>query len=481
MIRKPCYTKVFFLSLAFVFICIHSVANPGISTSDTSDSENLTHRIASVILIGNKLTRDHIIYRELTFRIGDTLKMDEGTVLFKRSEENLLNTSLFNSVKITWITDTLDQSINVYIIMTERWYVFPLPIFEIAERNFNVWWETKDFSRVVYGGVLYWNNFRGRNESLAATLRLGYTQRVSLFYEIPFIDKKQKAGLTFGFAYSRNRQSSFATQNDKVQYFKDEKEYAKRETGLSVAYVFRPDLYETHGIEANFRSAEVLDTILKLNPEYFAGKKSSQQYFSFRYFYKLDHRDLVVYPLRGYYFDVEFVKNGIRLLNDDINLMYVSSRYRQFWDIGRNFYFSSGLSGKYSSNEFQPYYNTRALGYGREYLRGYEFYVLDGQRYALLKTNLKYALLKTRELKADFIPLPKFNVIPYAFYLNLYFDAGYVKDTQFQQMNNLVNKWQYSGGIGIDFVTYYDMVFRLEHSLNKLGESGFFLHFTAPI
>ena len=106
---------------------------------------------------------------------------------------------------------------------------------------------------------------------------------------------------------------------------------------------------------------------------------------------------------------------------------------------------------------------------------------MDGEHYALLKANLKYTLLKKHELYAPFVPLNKFATVPYAFYLNLFSDAGYVKDSQFSANNKLNNSWQYSYGMGIDFVTYYDMIFRFEYSINKLGESGFFLHFTSPL
>ena len=80
-----------------------------------------------------------------------------------------------------------------------------------------------------------------------------------------------------------------------------------------------------------------------------------------------------------------------------------------------------------------------------------------------------------------FVPSPKFSTVPYAFYLNAYFDEAYVHDDQFKQLNFLSNAWESGYGAGIDFVTYYDMVFRFEYSFNKLGESGFFIHFTAPI
>ncbi len=468
-----------FVFISFAANDMHAQFSGASKTMDSTLSDTSSMRIASITLIGNKLTKDHIIYRELTFRIGDSIPMKDLEAVFRRSEENLLNTSLFNSARITRLQN--GNEIDVYIIFTERWYIFPLPIFEIAERNFNVWWKSKDFSRVVYGGVLTWNNFRGRKEEIGATIRLGYTQRISFFYKIPFINKKQRSGLNFGFAYARNHQTGFATINDELSNYKNEEKYARAETGASISYTHRADLYETHLLEGAFRYAEVLDTVVHLNNDYFAEGKTNTKYFSLRYVFKSDHRDIVNYPLKGNYFDVELSKVGLPFLNDKVNIYSITSRYKKYWTLPYGFYFSSGITAKVSGNEFQPYYNTKALGYSTEYLRGYESYVIDGQGFGLLKTNLKYKLLGERVVRADFIPLSKFNVIPFAFYLNLYGDAGYVKDKQFSKFNSLVNTWLYSGGAGLDFVTYYDLVFRFEFSVNKLGESGFFLHFTAPI
>jgi len=161
------------------------------TTNTTVDSASVLLITDQIVLIGNKITKPRIIYRELTFKAGDTISLKDISLRIKRSEENLHNTSLFNSVKITWLQEK--NKVNFYILVTERWYVFPLPIFEIAERNFNVWWETKDFSRVIYGGTLNWYNFRGRNEVLAVTARLGYTQRLSFYYSLPALTKGQKS------------------------------------------------------------------------------------------------------------------------------------------------------------------------------------------------------------------------------------------------------------------------------------------------
>jgi len=47
--------------------------------------------------------------------------------------------------------------------------------------------------------------------------------------------------------------------------------------------------------------------------------------------------------------------------------------------------------------------------------------------------------------------------------------------------NPLNGKFLAGAGLGVDFVTYYDKVFRVEYTLNAEGESGFFLHFMAAI
>ena len=78
--------------------------------------------------------------------------------------------------------------------------------------------------------------------------------------------------------------------------------------------------------------------------------------------------------------------------------------------------------------------------------------------------------------------LHQFNRIPVEVYSNLFFDAGYVSDRSgiYKNYNNtLISKMMYSYGIGIDFVTYYDKVCRLDYSLNALGESGLFIHWKA--
>jgi hypothetical protein len=40
----------------------------------------------------------------------------------------------------------------------------------------------------------------------------------------------------------------------------------------------------------------------------------------------------------------------------------------------------------------------------------------------------------------------------------------------------LTNRFLYTGGFGIDVLTIYDWVIRLEYSFNQLNERAFFFH-----
>jgi hypothetical protein len=287
--------------------------------------------------------------------------------------------------------------------------------------------------------------------------------------------------LNFAFAFARNHETSYASYSNDLIYYKDEEKFTRKDVSGSVQYTYRKGLYKTHVLEAGYRHGEVADTVVGLNHDFFSKGKTEEKYFSLRYIYKIEHRDLVAYPLHGSYFDAEAAQVGFPAFNDDVSFSYVTSTYKRYWQLGRKFYFASSLTGKLSDAKPQPFYNIGGLGFGNNFLRGYEYYVILGKKYALLKTNFKFELLPTHTIHASFIPLQKFATIPYAFYINVYGDGGYVEDHQYSRFNSLTNSFQYSFGGGIDFVTYYDLVFRVEYSINKFGESGIFLHFSAPI
>ena len=86
-------------------------------------------------------------------------------------------------------------------------------------------------------------------------------------------------------------------------------------------------------------------------------------------------------------------------------------------------------------------------------------------------------------MQVGFIPTEKFSKLHYAVYLNIFADAGYVSGTGQNEIyhNMLPDSFLRGIGAGIDIVTYYDKVIRLEYSVNGWGESGIFIHFIAGI
>jgi len=99
----------------------------------------------------------------------------------------------------------------------------------------------------------------------------------------------------------------------------------------------------------------------------------------------------------------------------------------------------------------------------------------------LFKTQLRYALLDNKVFKINILPFEQFKKVPLSVYLGTYFDGGYVSENR-ERFSNFLNKeWLFGGGASIDFVSYYDMVFRFEYSFNNLSEQGLFIHFVAPL
>ena len=107
----------------------------------TARAQNVT--VQSVTIYGLKKTRESIVRRELTFAEGDTIQQSELSDILERNRNNLLNLGIFNEAEINiWEWDTETNKVDIVVEVSELWYIYALPILEIADRNFNVWWNT---------------------------------------------------------------------------------------------------------------------------------------------------------------------------------------------------------------------------------------------------------------------------------------------------------------------------------------------------
>ena len=100
-----------------------------------------------------------------------------------------MKTTLFVDVQI--IPIATDSTVSIQINLKERWYLFPLPYFRLIDRNFNQWWvqQQRSLDRVNYGIKFIQNNTTGHNDNLDIWLISGYTQQVTLRYDVPLFGK----------------------------------------------------------------------------------------------------------------------------------------------------------------------------------------------------------------------------------------------------------------------------------------------------
>ncbi len=436
--------------------------------------------VRNIEIEGNSTTKNNFILRELLFVKGDTIDFSNWESISKQSIENLINTSLFNEVNIN-LDNNQDDGI-IKIVVVERWYLWPIPQFTIDERNFNVWWESKDFSRASMGIFLTHNNMRGRGEIMKLLLMFGYNKKIGVSYEMPYINKKKTIGIGFQSIYTTRHEVNMLTENDKQVYLKTENNEIQEDWITSAQVTYRPRIFIYHLLQFRYHQWYFSDTLLETNPNYSSNINNKLQYFGVYYKLKLDHRDYKPYPLTGYYTDIEINKIGLGVFDNSLNILNFKSTSRKYFKFNTRFFAAAGLIAKISNKSYQPYLLERGLGYGRDFVRGYEYYVVDGQDYVVAKTNVKFAIIPNKVFNIGIIPTDKFNKIPISLYINVFGDIGYVNNNQiYSNTNILPNTLLYSAGLGLDFVTYYDAVARLEWAVNGMGESHFYIHFIAPI
>ncbi len=433
-------------------------------------------RIGRIFLVGNRITRDRIILRELSLVPGDLIYSEDLPAILDLDRKRLINTRLFNSVNIRTLELEEDQ-LDLLVDLKERWYTFPSPIFDLADRNFNEWWETynHDFKRVNYGLRLYQFNMRGRNETLRFVAQFGFLRRFELSYRIPNLDRDQKHGVAINVNYSEAKNVAFRTTNHKLEFLENER-VARLTRGVDISYQFRNSFYETHNVSLEYRENSIADTLLYLNPNYLGAEgRTSQRFGGLTYQFTSDHRDYVAYPLRGYFFQGYLNKSGLSE-RDDLNKFEVGVSFAKFFDLKNDFYLSNNTIGYISTPDNLPYYNYGALGYRSQFIRGYEIFVIEGPAHVVNKTTFKKKLF-SRDYHWGAMPLEQFRDIPISIYLKTYADFGYVENyDNYEPGEPLTGKLLSGFGGGIDIIGSYDVVLRFEYSFNAEGQRGFFFH-----
>jgi outer membrane protein assembly factor BamA len=451
-----------------------------IKEKPNEDSTAYRLTINRIFVLGNSKTRERIILRELTLKSGDSIYNHELPRVLERDQQKLFNLHLFNSVEIRAL-ELEPGKADLLVEVDERWFTFPVPIFQLSDRNFNEWWENynHDFNRVNYGLKLYQYNMRGRNETLIFTAQFGYVRRFELMYRVPYFDKRQKQGLIFQADFIDAKNVSFQTTDHKLVFLETDK-ILRNTRSLGLTYTYRNSFYKHHRFGYSFRETDITDSLARTNPNYLGPETRYQNFDIFSYEFISDHRDVIAYPLTGHHFLFHLQKVGFGFTNY-IEKLDAWTSYAHYIDLKKNFFLANFSFAYWSNKTDIPYYNYGVMGYNKLFVRGYEVNVIEGPWYVLNKTTLKKRIF-SRIYSIEGSRFKEFKYIPLAIYLKTYADFGYVRNYPAYENNDpplntlLSNRFIAGTGFGLDLVSSYDVVLRFEYTFNAEGRRGFFFH-----
>lgn len=426
--------------------------------------------IRSIDMEGNKITRDLIIQRELPFKVGDTIRISQIPTLFNVAKTQIMNTSLFHESNLS-VSQFDAPFVDIKITFKERWYLFPFPYFKPVDRNLNQWLFEKgaSISRLDYGVKLLYDNVTGNKDKLKFYFITGYTKQISLGYKRPYIDKGLKWGFNFDVAIGKNHEVVYNTLDDKQVFLKTD-DYLRNFFKGNFELTYRKAFYTTHHFGIGYQALRFGDSVFVLNPHFFKNNRHAVKFGEIYYNLSYQNLDYNPYPTKGHAGELRVSKQGF---NNHVNVWQITAKGVGYWHLGKRSFYSLGAAGTIKAPFKQPFYNSQLLGYGDMFMRGYEYYVIDGVAGGFFNATL---LQQLTDFKIH-IPRTKWftpRLIPLKIYGKVFGNAGYVHNPQPYQ-NRLPNKMLLGGGIGLDIFTMYDFTLKLELSFNHLGQNDIYL------
>jgi outer membrane protein assembly factor BamA len=455
-------TALFIIGLAMPTIAQKAFENNGLFV------------IKDFVITGNKKTKSYVIEREFVFKRGDSISFQAVVQKCEQSKGYLLSTRLFVIADVTPVIISATE-IVINIDVKERLYIFPLPYFKIASRNFNVWLKEDKASlqRVNYGAKLKWYNFSGRRDQIDFEAYTGFNQVLTAKYRQPYADGSLTWGYSFGVALARTKQVfAFNKKNQAIAY-PDKKGdvFNKNFFSISGDITYRKGIFSNHQLAFRYADERISDSLYAQNNYYYGlgVKRIKPVDISYRYNYTdIDYAPL---PLKGISFGASLTH---RLNAGYSNITQLSTSIFTGTPLGRKFYFLNTTIASIKSKQNLSYINQGFMGFGSFFLRGLDVYVIDGHNGFAIKNTLTKEILNTR-IKLPLISrwVKSHEKVPLRLLISGFSDHGYVSSKNLGS-SRLNNKWLYTEGVALDILTAYDFQIKLEYSINQLGQKGFF-------
>lgn len=431
-----------FFNFVLVFF-LYSITICG-QTQNIISNEQLIP-IDSIRIIGNEITEDFVILRELNFSVGDQISQPQ----IDYNQERIFSLGLFNKVELRILEENNLSILEIDVF--ESWYIYPLPYLKLRDDR---------LSRASYGIILLYKNFRGRNETITGLATFGYDPSYSVSYYNPVLVNGEN--ITFGF-----RLGYIDTQNrNLVSLDANGKNFDYDVFHSSISLGYRLNLFNTVSVSPSFEYVEVPQKVSDLT----ASNSRIDRIVSLNLGYEFDNRNLKQFSDNGLYSIVSLSQKGFGINN--INYGILGFEFREYRKVVENL--SAKWRGFYrhTYGEKVPFYELSLLG-DIEFVRGHKFDKREGNNFILTSLEFNYPIVKEWDLSLDLPLLPKsLTSARIGIYANLFVDAG----TTYNNRESLTLRSFDSGwGCGFTLLILPYNAFRFEYAFDEFGKGEFLI------
>ena len=429
----------------FLFILLLGTLLSAQENLDSQLLNNSSFVVDSIKISGNEKTEDFVILRELSFDVGDTV--DAKELFFNR--ERIFSLAIFTRVEVE--KETKNSKNIVVISVEESWYIFPVPFLQIRE---------KTLKRTSFGVSFKYKNFRGRNETIRATISLGYDPFFSLEYENPLIIPSLDVSFAFAGAYGTpvNKSPKLESVNGEEFDFKI----------ISFSTLLGKRINRSNNIFL-LLGYSTMNAPSKIKDFMASGTKIDRK-FSLGAAYVLDSRNLKQNATKGYFMNLDFTHFG--LFNEKINYNAINFEARKYQPLGLGAMIKGRVNARHTFGNYVPYYDYSHLGFDY-YTRGNRYLIREGNNRLLGSLEMVIPILSEWNfgVKLPYIPgsLTRARI---AVVLSIFADAATTFNNNESITFNSFNSG-YGGGITFLFLPYSS--FRIEYAFNEYGKGEFLL------
>jgi outer membrane protein assembly factor BamA len=402
--------------------------------------------VDTILVTGNTKTKAYVILNEMQIQPGIPITPE----LLEFDRNRVYSLGLFTRVDL--FPDTLGTPRVLHVFVSERWYLFPLPIFGFRDG---------DVHRFYYGAGFLHNNFQGRNQKLYGSAVFGYNPSIQLSFTEPLIDHELRLYFGAQLSYSRVRNRSEIEAAATGDF--DEEHY-----DANVTLGKRLNLFENAGVNLGYRMVEV--SSYRVNRT--VSTDGIDRYFYLTVNYQYDSRDLAEYPMRGAFAAFYITKFGLG--TSEVDFARYGTDLRKYVPLSSVFTLAGRFGGSMVSGGVVPTYARTYFGHS-ERIRGYFYDVYEGENIATTSLELRFALLPPRVFQLSGTPIPdEFTIWRFGIGLALFADAG---ATWFRGEKVFPESFICGYGGGMHFLLPYGIVARIEYAINNNRRGEFIIDF----